>query len=116
MAAARGWRFFHLYGAAVFDKRTFLAACQSALTLPSYFGHNWDAFEETINDFSWAPAGGYVLLYDRVANFGANRPAEWAVALDILRSAAISWGQRGTPFYVLLRHTGGYATSAPLLR
>ena len=113
--AAHQWRFFYLYGAAVFDKRTFLAACQTAFALPGYFGHNWDAFEETINDFGWAPAAGYVLLYDRVANFAANRPTEWAVAEDILRATASAWGRSGTPFYVLLRHTGGCVTGAPLL-
>lgn len=115
-AGAHGWRFFHLYGATIFDKQSFLAACQEALALPGYFGHNWDAFEELINDLSWAPAAGYLLLYERVANFGANSPAEFAVALDILHAAAEAWGQRGAPCYVLLRHTGGCASAAPLLR
>ena len=114
--AARGWRFSYLYGATIFDKRTFLAACQATLGLPGYFGHNWDAFEEVINDLSWAPAAGYVLLYDRVANFAANRPAEWAIALDILRSTANQWTRRGVPCYVLLRQTGGMTHGIPLLR
>jgi hypothetical protein len=114
--AARGWRFFYLYGATIFDKHTFLDACQAAFDLPGYFGHNWDAFEETIADLSWAPAAGYVLLYDRVANFAVNRPAEWAIALDILRSAANQWARRGVPCYVLLRETGGMTPGVPLLR
>ena len=113
--AARGWRFAYLYGATIFDKRTFLASCQAALGLPGYFGHNWDAFEETINDLSWAPATGYVLLYDRVANFAVNRPAEWAIALGILWDAAAAWGRRGVPFYILLRQTGGTTPSVPFL-
>ena len=114
-AAAQDRRCFYLYGAAIFDKRTFLAACQEALGLPAYFGHNWDAFEETINDLSWAPAAGYVLLYDRVANFAVNRPAEWAIALDILRAAAAEWARRGVPFTVLLRQDGGAAGGVPKL-
>jgi hypothetical protein len=114
-ATAQGWRCFYLYGATIFDKRTFLTACQAALGLPGYVGHNWDAFEETINDLSWAPAAGYVLLYDRVANFAVNRPAAWAIALDILRDAAAAWGRRGVLFYVLLRQTGGMTPGIPLL-
>ena len=114
-AKARGWRGFYLYGATIFDKRTFLAACQTALAFPAYFGHNWDAFEEMVNDLSWAPAAGYVLLYDRVANFAVNRPAEWAIALDILRSAAAEWARRGVPFTVLLRQDGGTARGVPRL-
>jgi hypothetical protein len=114
-AAARDCRFSYLYGATIFDKHTFLAACQTALAFPAYFGHNWDAFEEMINDLAWAPAAGYVLLYDRVANFAVNRPAEWAIALDILRGAAAEWARRGIPFTVLLRQDGGAARGVPRL-
>jgi hypothetical protein len=114
-AAANGRRFRYLYGATIFDKRTFLAACQAALAFPAYFGYNWDAFEELINDLAWAPAAGYVLLYDRVANFAVNRPAEWAIALDILRGAAAEWARRGVPFTVLLRQDGGAAGGVPRL-
>ena len=115
-AALQGWRFYYLNGATIFDKRSFLSACQAALHLPAYFGHNWDAFEETIRDLAWAPADGYLILYDRVANFAANRPDEWAIALDILRSAADEWARQGTPFYVLLRHSGGGTAGVPLLQ
>jgi hypothetical protein len=105
--AARGWRAFYLDGSQVHDKAGFLAGIAAALAFPPYFGHNWDAFEEMVNDLSWAPAPGYVLLYDEVGQFACADPERWAVAQDILGEAAGQWHAAGRPFFVLLRHTQG---------
>jgi len=102
-AAAQGWRCFHLDGETIVDKASFLAACQAAFALPDYFGNNWDALEECLNDLAWAPATGYIVLYDNVANFAAPDPTNWGTALYILRDAAGNWGHAGTPMVVLLR-------------
>ena len=99
----RGWQCFYLDGRQIADKATFLAASAAAMRFPSYFGRNWDAFEECVNDLAWAPAPGYLLLYDGVAHFAAAHPAEWATARDILAGAVAGWQARGTPMYVLLR-------------
>lgn len=104
---ARGWRAFYLDGSQVHDKAGFLAGIAAALEFPAYFGHNWDAFEEMVNDLSWAPAPGYVLLYDHVGQFACADPERWAVAQDILSEAARQWDAAGRPFFVLLRHTQG---------
>jgi hypothetical protein len=102
-----GWRTFYLDGSQIRDKAGFLAATAAALDFPTYFGHNWDAFEEMVNDLSWAPAPGYVLLYDEAGEFACADPERWAVALDILTETARQWAAAGKPFYVLLRHTQG---------
>lgn len=106
-----GWRFFYIDGRTVFDKSTFLATAAQAFGFPLYFGHNWDAFEEMVNDLSWAPGAGYLLLYDDVANFATNAPDEWAVALDILHHAVATWRAQGLPLIVLLRRLGREATA-----
>ena len=54
-AEQRGWRFFRLDGRQVASKSDFLQACAEALGFPSYFGHNWDALEDSLRDLSWAP-------------------------------------------------------------
>lgn len=101
--AGRGWRCFTLDGTAISSKATFLAASAAAMEFPAYFGHNWDAFEECVNDLSWAPAAGHVLLYEQAARFARAQPAEWAIARSILAEAATRSAGAGTPFYVLLR-------------
>ena len=104
---AHGWRAFYVDGSQIRDKAGFLAAAGAALAFPAYFGHNWDAFEEMVNDLSWAPAPGYVLLYDWAGEFACADPERWAVALEILTQAAQQWDAAGRPFYVLLRRTQG---------
>lgn len=112
----RGWRVIHLDGRLARDKASFLSTTAAALEFPSYFGGNWDAFEEMINDLSWAPAAGYVVIYDHLWRFACAQPDMWAVARTILEGACTQWAEQGTPFIVLLRHTHGCSGVAPLLR
>ncbi len=110
---ANGWRCFALNGDTINNKSSFLAACASALHFPDYFGRNWDAFEECLNDLSWVTAKGYVVLYDNAENFARNAPEEWDVAFDILGDAVGNWQKNGTPFVVLMRKTGNFVRGLP---
>lgn len=99
----QGRRCFYLDGRAIGDKAAFLAAAAEAMQFPAYFGHNWDAFEECVNDLSWVPARGYALLYDHTARFARAQPSEWATARSILAEAVERWRATPSPLYVLLR-------------
>jgi hypothetical protein len=110
-----GWLGWHLNGRAIASKADFLAACARAMRFPSYFGRNWDAFEECITDLSWLPAAGYVLLYEAPNYFAADQPREWQTAFAVLGDATAYWRDKGVPFYVLLRKSGGAAPDVPLL-
>ena len=114
-AQRRGWLGWHLNGRAIESKAEFLAACARALRFPAYFGRNWDAFEECITDLSWLPAAGYVLLYEAPNRFAAAQPHEWRTARAVLGGATAYWREKGVPFYVLLRKSGGAAPDLPLL-
>lgn len=110
-----GWRFFYIDGSSVIDKATFLAAAAQAMGFPSYFGQNWDAFEEMINDLSWVPGTGYLVLYENFAGFATHAPDDWAVALAILQHAAANWRLQGIPMIVLLRRGGRRSAGLPRL-
>lgn len=112
-AAEHGWRCFHLDGAAIRDKASFLDACATAMQFPSYFGRNWDALDDCLNDLSWAPAAGYILLYDQVATFAQGQPGEWAAARAVLVDAVSHWTVTPTPLYVLLGGTRGSEPALP---
>ena len=115
-AEAAGWRCFHLDGVGIADKSAFLSASARAMAFPPYFGNNWDALEDSLRDLTWAPAQrGYLVLLDGVARFADTRPAEFATALDILRSAVESWRDTATPMTVLLRGAGRIVTGVPRL-
>ncbi len=49
--------------APVFNKDTLLHALYQSCFFPGYFGFNWDALEDSLNDFSWLIADGYVLVF-----------------------------------------------------
>ena len=112
---AAGWRGFHLDGRRVRDKESFLAELARVMEFPDYFGHNWDALDEMLQDLSWTPAKGYLLLYDHVIHFARSRPAEWRMARQILEEAVAFWRAEGTPFVVLLRGAERAAPDVPWL-
>ena len=114
--AREGWLGFHLNGERIASKRSFLNACARAMSFPSYFGHNWDALEDSLRDLSWIPAQGHVLLYDHAARFATGEPDQWPIALDILRSAVAARREMGIPpLYVFLRGAGRQKVDLPRL-
>ena len=107
LAQALGWTVFRVDGSDVPDKRTFLSRSASAMNFPAYFGHNWDAFEEIVNDPDAMPqTQAYLLLLDDFAAFSRSQPQEWATARAILSNAVENWQANGRGFVVLLRKAG----------
>ena len=53
----------HIDRAPVFDKDSLLHALYQGCMMPAYFGFNWDALEDSLNDFSWMVAEAYVLVF-----------------------------------------------------
>ena len=96
-------------------KAEFLETSARALRFPGYSGHNWDAFEESLNDMSWAPAQGYLLVLDGAGEFARSQPDEFAVAVEILRESVRRWDALGIPLVVLLRGAGRAADDVPRL-
>lgn len=115
-AQSSGWRSFYLDGRSARNKRSFLQTAADAMSFPSYFGHNWDAFEECINDLAWTPAPGYVLLYDHVWWLACAHQEDWQIARSILQTTCQQWATRNTPFIVLLRHTHGCSGVSAAIR
>jgi RNAse (barnase) inhibitor barstar len=94
--------------AALFDE--FAAALQ----FPDYFGRNWDALDECLNDLSWLPGRAYLLLVsDALAVLSEERPEAFATLVAVLQRAGEEWAHRKlegnpwdrppTPFHVILR-------------
>lgn len=110
-----GWHAGYINGRMVVDKSTFLDAAGRAFAFPSYCGHNWDAFEEMVNDLGWISAAGSVILFDYVYRFAAAQPESWQIAVSILQNACSTWQREGVPFYVLLRHNWRWNRHLPKL-
>lgn len=99
-----GMRFAYVDGKTVDDKASFIKAVGESLDFPSYSAKNWDAFEESMNDLSWAPSdNGYVMLLDKAGGFEEAQPRAFNTALDILGDVSKGWGDAGTPMLILVR-------------
>ena len=110
-----GWRFFHADGSQIEDKRSFIRTAGAAMNFPAYSGQNWDAFEESIRDLTWAPAPGYLVLFDEPDLFAARDPEQWEVARSILQNAVDTWRANGLPMVVLFRKAGRALPDIPWL-
>jgi len=90
------------------NKTQFLAACAKDLQFPDWFGGNWDALADCLQDFSWRPAPGHVVLWRGASRLASAAPDDFATALEIFRDAANYWKTRGRVFIALLdRQTRG---------
>ena len=115
LAEERGWRFFHVDGSQVEDKRSFIRTAGKAMDFPAYSGQNWDAFEESIRDLTWAPAPGYLVLFGEPDQFAARDPEQWGIAKSILENAVDTWRANDVPMVVLFRKAGRALPDVPWL-
>ena len=76
------------------DKGALIERVARALEFPAWFGGNWDALEDCLSDLSWSTGDGHVLLIEN-----AEASDERGILVDILRSAAAFWAERGRPFF-----------------
>jgi RNAse (barnase) inhibitor barstar len=63
----------------------------AAFQFPHYFGHNWDAFEECINDLEWLPGKAYVTFLSDVGDVLNHETDDFRVLIDTLMMAAQEW-------------------------
>jgi len=84
------------------DKACVLELIAEALRFPDWVGDNWDALADALNDLSWLPANGYLLLLEHASAWRNHAGADFDVLLDILNEAASPWAEQGIAFWALL--------------
>ncbi|MFE1307851.1 barstar family protein [Streptomyces sp. NPDC058755] len=79
------------------------------LQLPDYFGWNWDALRDCLQDLSWIPANHFLLTIDDAEIALSSSPEERTIFYRALTDAAKNWaaklelpGQKKTTFRVIL--------------
>jgi RNAse (barnase) inhibitor barstar len=87
----------------------------AAFQFPSYFGKNWSALDECINDLDWLPGNNYIIgindFQDLLIDEGKeeldtlfkilnNACTEWGSPADVGKE----WGREGKPFHFLLQY------------
>ncbi len=105
----------HLRGTKMRTLQALFDETSAALQFPSYFGENWDALDECLNDLDWLPVGPCTLLLLETQHvLDRAEPADRVALAEILKATAEAWnGSR--PFHVIL-HRGEDSHLPPLAR
>ena len=74
-------------------KKALLQEWAAALQFPYYFGINWDAFEECINDLEWLSGKYYVIFVTQVDLVLPNLEDDFRIFIDVLKKAAEEWAR-----------------------
>ena len=64
------------------------------LHLPSYFGWNWDALRDCVEDLGWINVNRYHLIIDDADSVLADSPGERSTLFRILSGAAEYWARK----------------------
>ena len=73
------------------NKKALLNTFSSKLKLPDYFGNNWDAFDECLNDLEWLDSNQYVLFFKNFEETLTQDIDELDVFLEIIEEAIKEW-------------------------
>lgn len=84
------------------DKPGFMNEVAAALQFPYYFGHNWSAFRDCVNDLSWLKGASFLIIFDSAQDLLSESDEDFGILLRILsethdewRSVATDFGARG---------------------
>ncbi len=75
------------------DYAQLMAELAAVFQFPYYFGHNWDAFNECIQDLWWMKANSYLLV---ITDFDQLLPKDREgrrIFIEILKGASDNWSK-----------------------
>lgn len=84
------------------------------LSFPDYFGYNWAAFDECINDLSWLPSKAYILMINDSDTIESTCFTDFRTLVKIMMHTINEWTQGRnfnnfptppTPFHVYFFHS-----------
>jgi hypothetical protein len=70
------------------DRRSVLAEFASALGLPAWFGHSWDALVDALRELEAGDAGRIELVWDHAHELRETAPETYALVVDLLEQVA----------------------------
>lgn len=69
-----GWYDAVVSGRAMHDRESMFEQFATSLRFPEWFGHNWDAFADCLQDLSWLSGAGVAVLWQHYAMFARAAP------------------------------------------
>ncbi len=102
-AAQAQFSLFEVDMAQLQSKGEFLAELARAIRAPDWFGGNWDAMADALNDLSWQPAAGYILVLHNSGDQQLLPVRDYSIMQEILLDTVVFWKAEGKPFWIFFR-------------
>ena len=99
---SKEYKIFSLDGTELKSKEELLRKLSQAMKFPDYFGSNWDALEECLNDLEWLPAKGYIIRFKNADNFIKSCPSDFETFTQIIESVSRSWEINNIDFILIV--------------
>ncbi len=88
------------------DKDELIRRIAQALAIPGWFGGNWDALGDSLNDLEWlGEAAGYVLVFDHGQDLRTASSYDYDELIELLNEAAERWRDVDVPFWAFFGET-----------
>jgi hypothetical protein len=84
------------------SKKTLLKRLATRLDFPDYFGGNWDALAEVMQDPRWNSARGRVILLTGFADFSRQLPVEAEILMRILENSCRHWAGKSVSLFIII--------------
>lgn len=84
--------FFARIDPAINNTEQLLTSLYYLLWFPGYFGFNWNALEDCLNDFDWIREKKIVIVHDVIPQLPED---DLKIYLDILNTAIYDWQDAG---------------------
>ncbi len=98
-ADANGFATYRIDLSLAQDKAGMLDAIGKAMGFPDWFGHNFDALADCLNDMGWRSAEGYFVLLEHCDGIHGRAEADFVATLQIFEQAADEWREQGVAFW-----------------
>lgn len=89
-------------GTAIDGREALFDALSEALSLPAWFGRNWDALSDSLADLSWLEGADVCVAVPGADAMLENAPKASAHLLEIWTSAAVAQAKRGRALQLFL--------------
>jgi len=101
-AEACGYVVFRVDLSRARDKQGLLEAVGRDMAFPEWYGCNWDALADCLNDLGWRPAEGYMVLLEHCDLIQGRAAGDLVTALQIFGEAATNWREQGIALWCLV--------------
>lgn len=99
--ARAGVRVAEVDASGITGKQALMAALSEALSLPDWFGNNWDALDECLRDLGWLEQKGHVLVMTHGEDLWKRDPELAGMLVRSWLDAGGAWADRGAPFHLV---------------